>query len=74
METAALEAGDPGADEPRPSDRYERLRSAALAAGGAVIAKDFPLVKDFHQIRCLSFVITRDHGQRAGARAGITAG
>jgi predicted PurR-regulated permease PerM len=33
METAALEAGDPGADEPRPSDRYERLRSAALARG-----------------------------------------
>ena len=39
METAALEEGEPGAedepgaDEVRPSDRYSRLRSAALARG-----------------------------------------
>jgi hypothetical protein len=39
METAALEEGEPGAedepgaDEVRPADRYSRLRSAALARG-----------------------------------------
>jgi len=36
METAALEAGDPGADEPRPPSRpsrHERLRSAPAARG-----------------------------------------
>ncbi len=34
METAAaLETGEPGADEPRPPSRHERLRSAAAARG-----------------------------------------
>ena len=33
METAALEAGEPGADEPRPPSRHERLRAAAAARG-----------------------------------------
>jgi predicted PurR-regulated permease PerM len=33
METAALEAGEPRADEPRPASRHERLRSAAAARG-----------------------------------------
>jgi predicted PurR-regulated permease PerM len=33
METAALEADEPGADEARPRSRQERLRSAAAARG-----------------------------------------
>jgi predicted PurR-regulated permease PerM len=33
METAALEAGEPAHDEPRPPSRHDRLRSAAAARG-----------------------------------------
>jgi predicted PurR-regulated permease PerM len=33
METAALEAGEPGGDDSRPAARYERLRAAAMARG-----------------------------------------
>jgi len=33
METPALEAREPGADEPRSPSRYERLRSAAVTRG-----------------------------------------
>jgi predicted PurR-regulated permease PerM len=33
MDSAALEAGDPGADEPRPPSRHERLRAAAASRG-----------------------------------------
>jgi hypothetical protein len=40
------------------------IRGVAPGLTGAMIAKDFPFVKDLHRISCKSFVIMKDGGQR----------